>query len=109
VSRDSHDATPDTPTDCPRWCVGRTGQPHDVDDLYGIHATHHDSRLAVVTLAEDDGSYLYVKASQLVPTSGADPWPPLVEVDAELAPMRRRGGPGSLWLNPPRRSSSPPH
>jgi hypothetical protein len=78
--------------------VGLTGQPHDVDDLYGVLGTHHDSRLAVVDLAGDDGSYLYVQASQLAPSTGADPWPAVVEVDAELAEVRRRGGPGSVWL-----------
>lgn len=98
MDRDSHAREP---SNCPAWCVGREGQPHDVDDLYGVHGTHHDSHLIVVELAGSDGSYLYVKASLFVPTSGADPWPAVVEVDAALADVRRRGGPGSLWLYPP--------
>lgn len=96
VTSDLHAQDPDRNT-CPPWCVGRTGQPHDVDDLFGVHGTHHDSRLAVVVLG-DDGSYLYVKASQFAPSTGADPWPAVVEVDAALSRVRRRSGPDSVWL-----------
>jgi hypothetical protein len=85
------------PEDCPAWCVGRTGQPHDVDDNYGVMGTHHDSQIVTVELLGDDGSRLYVRASKLVPAEG-DPWPTLVEIDADLSDVRRRNGPQSMWL-----------
>ena len=84
---------------CPPWCSVPTDHVHDVDDTYGVYGTHHDSRPIVVdlgTAAGDDGR-VYVRASQLVPSDG-EPWPVLVEIDAELADSRRADGTGSIWL-----------
>ncbi len=80
VTRDSHAPTPDS-TQCPPWCVARAGQPHDVDDLYGVFGTHHDSPISTVELAAEDGSRIHVRASQFAP------------------PMACRGQPGSKWTS----------
>lgn len=97
MTTDSHAPNPG-PTACPRWCVGRAGQLHDVDDLYGVHGTHHDSPITTVQLAGDDGSRIYVKASRFAPTDGP-PWPARVEVDVDLADARRWAGENSVWLS----------
>src|SRR4051794_12824527 len=81
--------------DCPLWCAARAGEPHDVDDTYGLPGVHHDSALARVELV--GGGYLYVRLSQLQPLVGTR-WPVMVEVEAELQPSRRRSGLNSLWL-----------
>jgi len=97
VTEDSH--APDSgSTPCPRWCVARSGQPHDVDDLYGVVGTHHDSPITTVELAGDDGSRIHVKASRFEPTDG-EPWPARVEVDFDVAEARHWGGKQSVWLS----------
>ena len=97
MTRPSHAADPD-PTGCPRWCVGRTGEPHDVDDLYGVFGTHHDSPITTVELAGEDGSRIHVRASRFVPAVG-DPWPARIEVDFDLAEVRHWSGQQSVWLS----------
>jgi hypothetical protein len=82
---------------CPAWCVGRVGQPHDRDDLYGVLGTHHDSEIVSVVL--EGGGTVDVRASLFVPDDG-EPWPARVEVDAELPETRRWSGPDSTWLSP---------
>ena len=67
-----------------------------MDDNYGVRGTHHDSEITTVELIGDDGSKLHVRASQLVPTEG-DPWPVVVEVDADLSEVRQRSG-QLFWL-----------
>ena len=97
MAEDSH--APDSgSTQCPRWCVGRSGQPHDVDDLYGVLGTHHDSSITTVELGGDDGSRIYVKASRFVPADG-EPWPARVKVDFELAAARHWAGARSVWFS----------
>ena len=97
MSRDSHTPIPAGPT-CPPWCRARTGEPHDQDDAYGRFGIHHDSRPVVVTPTPDDGSRIYVKASQFEP-QGSAAEPPVVEVEMELSEHRYRNHAGhSFWL-----------
>jgi hypothetical protein len=97
VAKDLHAPDPRS-TQCPRWCVGRSGQPHDVDDLYGVLGTHHDSPITTVELAGDDGSRIYVRASRFVPADG-NPWPARIEVDWDIAEARHWSGERSVWLS----------
>ena len=97
VTRPSHAPDPGS-TQCPQWCVGRTREPHDVDDLYGVFGTHHDSPIITVELSGDDGSRIYVKASRFVPADG-EPWLARIEVDFDLAGARHWSGQQSVWLS----------
>ena len=98
MSRDSHTPIPASPT-CPPWCRARAGEPHDQDDAYGRLGLHHDSRPVVVVPTPDDGSRIYVKASQFQP-QGSAPEPPVVEVEIELSNDRYRDDVGrSFWLS----------
>ncbi|MFL6137185.1 MAG: hypothetical protein ACJ74O_05225 [Frankiaceae bacterium] len=74
------------------------GEAHDQDDTYGRLGVYHDSRLMVVIPAPDDGSRIYVKASQFEP-QGSAVEPPVVEVEMELSDDRyRHEAARGFWL-----------
>lgn len=95
MATDSHAPIPPS-FRCPSWC---TGEPHDIDETYGVHGVHHDSDTLTIALDPDDGSRIHLRVSQFVPADDRA-WPPRVEVEADLSEDRRWAGPLSVWLSP---------